>query len=213
LNLYAAEGDGWKPWYRDYWLGTVIASDDTYRGYGSRAFRLPAPRTEAVIHSSSFLTTARLATNALDDGGFESTAINAFPANYRFEKSGADGTTSASVVAGGRSGAKCLLIENLGASDSRIVRTLTVTPNTRYVLAGWVKTQSVTGAEVGGTLSFFDPNAHSEPILLGEHGWTYVAQSVMSQADGTITIAPRLGYFGSEVTGRAYFDDLVLVKY
>ncbi|WP_437834200.1 hypothetical protein [Sorangium sp. So ce1153] len=35
-------------WYRDYWLGTVIAADDTYRGFGPRAFREITPRDYAL---------------------------------------------------------------------------------------------------------------------------------------------------------------------
>jgi hypothetical protein len=46
---YAAEnGYGWLPWYRDYYLGTVIGADDTYRGLGPRAFRLGTPRQLAL---------------------------------------------------------------------------------------------------------------------------------------------------------------------
>lgn len=49
INGYAREEDGWKPWYRDYWLGTVIAADDTYRGLGPRLFRLATPRQLALV--------------------------------------------------------------------------------------------------------------------------------------------------------------------
>lgn len=46
-NLYGRDQDGYMPWYRDYLLGTVIAADDTYRGYGPRAFRHGTPRAVA----------------------------------------------------------------------------------------------------------------------------------------------------------------------
>lgn len=46
-NLYGRDQDGFMPWYRDILLGTVIGSDDTYRGYGPRAFRLTKPREAA----------------------------------------------------------------------------------------------------------------------------------------------------------------------
>jgi cysteine-rich repeat protein len=48
FNAYDRESNGWMPWYRDYWLGTIIAADDTYRGYGPRAFRLPTVRQAAL---------------------------------------------------------------------------------------------------------------------------------------------------------------------
>lgn len=44
-HQYGNDGvHGWLPWYRDYYLGTVIEDDDTYRGLGPRAFRLGVPR-------------------------------------------------------------------------------------------------------------------------------------------------------------------------
>ena len=49
-NLYGRDQDGYMPWYRDYLLGTVIAADDTYRGYGPRAFRHGTPRAVAAQH-------------------------------------------------------------------------------------------------------------------------------------------------------------------
>lgn len=51
-NKYTHETDGWMPWYRDYWLGTVIASDDTYRGYGPRMFRQQTVRSFAAAKES-----------------------------------------------------------------------------------------------------------------------------------------------------------------
>jgi hypothetical protein len=48
LNQYSRESDGFIPWYRDYWLGQVIATDDTYRGYGPRMFRMLSPREYAL---------------------------------------------------------------------------------------------------------------------------------------------------------------------
>lgn len=60
-NLYAdstVSGQSWLHWQRDYWLGTVIAADDTYRGYGPRMFRMATPRKYAagphkIVHKSS----------------------------------------------------------------------------------------------------------------------------------------------------------------
>lgn len=52
INKYIHETDGWMPWYRDYWLGTVIASDDTYRGYGPRMFRRQTVRSFAADKES-----------------------------------------------------------------------------------------------------------------------------------------------------------------
>ncbi|WP_437685300.1 hypothetical protein [Sorangium sp. So ce176] len=50
-NRYAVSlipGRSWLHFYRDYWLGTIIASDDTYRGFGPRAFAQITPRDYAL---------------------------------------------------------------------------------------------------------------------------------------------------------------------
>jgi len=45
INKYTDDSvNSWMAWYRDYWLGTIIAQDDTYRGFGPRMFRMPTPR-------------------------------------------------------------------------------------------------------------------------------------------------------------------------
>lgn len=46
-NMYTRDQNGYAHWYRDYLLGQVIAADDTYRGYGPRAFRTGTPRAAA----------------------------------------------------------------------------------------------------------------------------------------------------------------------
>jgi hypothetical protein len=53
LNQYARESDGYMPWYRDYWLGQIIAADDTYRGYGPRMFRMLSPSEYALSIQSA----------------------------------------------------------------------------------------------------------------------------------------------------------------
>jgi hypothetical protein len=45
--------EGWVHWYRDYWLGTVIATDDTYRGYGPRMFTMQTIRQYALAQPES----------------------------------------------------------------------------------------------------------------------------------------------------------------
>jgi len=52
LNRYGGNA-GWVHWYRDYWLGTVIASDDTYRGYGPRMFSKQTVRQYALAQPES----------------------------------------------------------------------------------------------------------------------------------------------------------------
>lgn len=51
-NRYGGNA-GWVHWYRDYWLGTVIATDDTYRGYGPRMFSKQTIRQYAQAQAES----------------------------------------------------------------------------------------------------------------------------------------------------------------
>lgn len=54
---------GWVHFYRDYWLGTVIGSDDTYRGYGPRAFSLPTVRQYALQQPESIVKITQATSN------------------------------------------------------------------------------------------------------------------------------------------------------
>lgn len=112
-----------------------------------------------------------------------------------------------------RQGPKSVKISFSTPNDARWIQTVSVQPNTRYRLSGWVKTENVAhSAEVvdaGANLSLFGTWTRSTG-LFGTTDWTYVSLEFNSESNTQVTVAARLGYWAGTTTGTAWFDDLRL---
>lgn len=98
-------------------------------------------------------------------------------------------------------------------NDVRWIQTVTVEPNTRYELSGYIRTEDVaTSAEpvsAGANLSIMGGFVYTEPVL-GTRDWTYRSLTFDSGAATEVTIAARVGFFSGTSTGTAWFDNLRL---
>jgi len=106
------------------------------------------------------------------------------------------------------------------SNDIYAYQTLTLTPNTDYILKGWVKTENVTPIfnpnGKGACLSLIVSNNPWPPASIGLNGtndWTQLSLNFNSGSTGIITIACRLGYTNADSDGTAYFDDLTVIPY
>jgi hypothetical protein len=112
-------------------------------------------------------------------------------------------------------GSRSLLLTSDAADDTRLLQTVSVKPYTSYRLSGWVKTQNVRitqeGGTVGANLGLYGGWEHS-PSVVGTKDWTYVELVFNSGSRTQVQVAPRLGYWSSTATGKAWFDDLQLVE-
>jgi hypothetical protein len=111
-------------------------------------------------------------------------------------------------------GSKSVKIEAPTPNDARwISQTVTVQPDTNYLVSGWIKTENVAhssqSVDAGANLSLFGTWMRSEG-LFGTNDWTYVSFVFNSGSDTQVTIAARLGYWSGTTTGTAWFDDLQL---
>ncbi len=104
------------------------------------------------------------------------------------------------------------------SNDVYVYQTVTLNPNTDYVVNGWVKTENITTNSnpngVGACLSLIIAGNNWPPIsshLKGTNDWTRLSLSFNSGATGTVTVACRLGYANADSEGTAYFDDLIIV--
>jgi hypothetical protein len=111
-----------------------------------------------------------------------------------------------------RSGASAARIEAATDDDARFVQTITVQPNTRYRLAGWIRTENVKlGHGANLTIERSGSN-ESSPRRNGTTDWTYVWLDVDSGSDTSFQVEARLGNYSATSQGRAWFDDLSLTQ-
>jgi hypothetical protein len=137
---------------------------------------------------------------------------NALPDNWVIDawQSGSYFEWDGSNSHGGR---KSIRIESSIHNDARWIQTITVQPNTDYILSGWIKTENVKHVdgptESGANLGLFGTWLYTNGIY-GTHDWTYVSMEFNSGENSYITVACRLGYWAGTVTGTMWCDDIEL---
>lgn len=108
-----------------------------------------------------------------------------------------------------------LLLENLAGNDARVYQDVVVEPGTVYRLRAGVKTQSVRGGQ-GATLSVdnysIDGSYCYSQAVTGTADWTELSLYIRTGAEQTtMRVALRLGGYGAESTGRAWFREVSLL--
>ena len=93
-------------------------------------------------------------------------------------------------------------------TDAWWIQTVTVQPNTDYILSGWIKTENVTEG-AGANLGLYNTWTHTEGVWDSED-WTYRTLPFNSGAATEVTVAARLGYWAGVSSGTAWFDGLRL---
>lgn len=105
------------------------------------------------------------------------------------------------------------IISDKVSNDARLLQTVQVEPNTYYKLSGWVTTENVTPQKIGANLCVMSNSFTNSSSLNDTIDWTYLEFNFKTTSKQTeVTVGPRLGMWGNDVKGAAYFDDLSLVK-
>jgi hypothetical protein len=108
-------------------------------------------------------------------------------------------------------GSKCISITNVEENDARWIQTIRVVPGEIYILSGRIKGENIRGNELGANLFAGDGFNHTESKdSTGTFDWKTVSLTFIGPQSGEVVIGCRLGYFGSTVTGTAYFDDILV---
>jgi hypothetical protein len=146
--------------------------------------------------------------NLLKNPGFE--VADGKAADWYLQSFGPEGSGEVTTdkVHGGK---YALKITANKENDIRMTQFVKVEPNTDYCLSGWILTDDIRPADrVGANFSVINSADHSE-ALTGLQGWTRVTYYFRTyEKQEGIIIGPRIGNWGSLVSGTAYFDDLVL---
>ena len=150
--------------------------------------------------------------NLLKNGGFEEINKNYQPIHWKFEywEEGSFGAVTDKKVHGGK---RSLLLQSDTGNDIRMVQTIKVKPNNIYRFSGWVATENVSEKITGVNLSIMQENCWiMSPSVNGTKKWQPVELIFRTHGNmHEVTLALRLGYYGSNATGKAYFDDFILV--
>jgi hypothetical protein len=109
-----------------------------------------------------------------------------------------------------------LRIDNAQGDDTSVREKVTVKPQTRYRISGFVKTKGVEpvhhGSKDGATLSVGGGSFEKTPAAQGNKSWTKVTHEFLTGQETEIEIGPRLGFFSGPVAGTAWFAELSLVE-
>ena len=111
------------------------------------------------------------------------------------------------------SGSYSALIQNASPNDARYITTVRVEPNSYYRLSGYVLVESMEDEGNGANFGIEDLYASSTGLYDTDGQWQYLEWYGKTGADQReITLGVRLGGYSAESVGKAYFDDIELVK-
>lgn len=104
-------------------------------------------------------------------------------------------------------------IDNPQPCDSSAGQKVTVKPGARYRMTAWVKTKDLRPenpkSKLGATLSVMGGFMHSTD-LLDSGGWKKISFEFTNKEKTELEVGVRVGYYGTLVTGTAWFTDVNL---
>ncbi len=131
--------------------------------------------------------------------------------NYRAEFENSN-VTEITLAEGEKGQGKCLRIENRSNNDARIHREFKVSPGSYYKITLSIKTENVEGGKVGANLSGYNMTGNAFSTT-GTTDWRRASVYLETgEKQDVIDLSLGLGGYGSECSGVAYFDNLVIEK-
>ena len=110
-------------------------------------------------------------------------------------------------------GTTAALVENVAANDARFEQIVPVQENATYKLTARVRAEGCDTTKIGANVSFLGVYGSSDPVYDTNGGFetvTVYGQTGSGQTE--ITVCVRLGFYGSEASGRAWFTDVELTQ-
>ena len=152
--------------------------------------------------------------NLLKNGSFESLDASGMPVGWFTEAYfNTPGYTEYSVTGGGMEGQNAAVVENFGANDARFAQDVAVEPNSVYRLSGFVRTENVPPDKGRGANLSVEGVYVFSPSVFGTEDWQQITLYGRTGPDqNVVTVLARLGGYGGESEGKAYFDDIRLEK-
>ncbi len=163
----------------------------------------------AAFSGVTFAEGSNLAVNS----GFEENS-GGLPAAWSIDEwEGADSAAIFLMEAGGMDGGTCLSIENPTENDARMVQQIDVEPNSLYRISAYVKTEGrVEGGTAGANVSVIGTVAISSGVLEAKEWKKVEMYGRTGSAQKTMSVGVRLGGYYQNAVGKAYFDQVEVVK-
>lgn len=153
--------------------------------------------------------------NLLVNGGFETldasgNPVDWYPTAYRTQ----EGYSRIAVTSEkAHSGQYSAVVENASANDARYTCTVSVEPSSLYRLSAYVLVESMEDTGNGANLGIEDIYSYSDCLFDTDGEWQYLEwYGETGEDQHELTFGVRVGGYGAESTGKAYFDDVVLEK-
>jgi hypothetical protein len=113
-------------------------------------------------------------------------------------------------------GKPSLRVHNPEAQHTLVNQKVTVTPKTRYLFSGWIKTDNMElpkrGQKEGAELMVTGGSRRSVP-LAKTNPWTRVSYTIVTlDTETEMVVGMSLGHYGSAAKGTAWFSELSLTE-
>ena len=147
--------------------------------------------------------------NLLANGGFETVDASGnpegwYPVAYRTQ----EGYSRIAVTSEkAHSGQYSAVVENASANDARYTCTVSVEPSSLYRLSAYVLVESMEDTGNGANLGIEDIYSYSDCLFDTDGQWQYLEwYGETGEDQHELTFGVRVGGYGAESTGKAYFD-------
>lgn len=153
--------------------------------------------------------------NLVKNGSFESVSSSGLPDDwYTVSYRNTDGTTLFQITdEEAYTGTYSAKIVNAGPNDARFVAVVNVEPESMYRVSGYILVKEMDDAGNGANFGLEQIYASSESVFDTDGEWKYVEWYGETDAKQTqIELGVRVGGFGAESKGIAYFDDVRVEK-
>ncbi len=147
--------------------------------------------------------------NLLPNPSFEKTSGKSVGGWRRQAWSGKDRAVW-KVEPSGKTGEQCVSIRSDKGSDAAWIAMVSLEPNTRYELSGWIKTRDIRGAK-GAMFNIQALKGSETPAVTGTTDWTRVSKVFRTSSKTSVQVNCLFGGWGRS-TGQAWYDDVSLVK-
>ncbi|EPR12591.1 M60 family metallopeptidase [Ruminiclostridium papyrosolvens] len=154
------------------------------------------------------------AVTTIANGSFES-GSSTTPSNWTADEwtSGSNFTWEQSA---GINGSKCISITSNSYNDARWVQTVQLTPGKAYSLSAYVKGENIISdgaSNTGANICLMGEwTSSGSTDSTGTFGWKKVYVDFVAPQSGSVQIGCRLGFYGSLMKGKAYFDNIEITE-